>query len=62
MHLYHLSLQRPGGVVAAAVGAFSAPKAQELVVARGDVLELLRADESGKVNVVLRCAPRASLA
>jgi hypothetical protein len=54
MFLYHLTLQRPGGISQAVVGSFSAPKQQELVVARGDVLELLRPDESGKVQTVLR--------
>jgi splicing factor 3B subunit 3 len=34
------------------VGNFSAPKAQELVVARGKVLELLRPDENGKVQTI----------
>ena len=57
MCLYHLSLQRPPGVTQAVVGSFSAPKVQELVCARGDFLELLRADESGKVQTVLRRVP-----
>jgi splicing factor 3B subunit 3 len=55
MFLYHLTLQKPGGINQAVVGSFSAPKLHELVVARGDVLELLRPDESGKVQTVLRC-------
>lgn len=33
-------------------GNFSAPKVQELVVSRGKVLELLRPDEQGKVQVI----------
>ena len=37
---------------AAIYGNFSAPKVQEIVVARGKVLELLRPDESGRVQVV----------
>ena len=57
MFLYHLTLQRPGGISQAVTGSFSAPKQQELVVARGDVLELLRPDESGKVQTILRRAP-----
>ncbi len=57
MYLYNVTLQRPGAVQQAVTGSFSAPKLQELVVARGDVLELLRPDESGKVQTVHRCAP-----
>ena len=33
-------------------GNFSAPKVHEIVAARGTVLELLRPDEAGKVQVV----------
>jgi hypothetical protein len=33
-------------------GNFSAPKVHEIVVSRGKVLELLRPDESGKVQVI----------
>jgi splicing factor 3B subunit 3 len=34
-------------------GNFSGPKAQEVVVSRGKVLELLRPDESGKMQTIL---------
>lgn len=37
----------------AAYGNFSGPKAQELVVSRGKVLELLRPNEMGKLVTVL---------
>lgn len=37
---------------AAIYGNFSAPKVQEIVVSRGKVLELLRPDENGRVQVV----------
>ena len=57
MFLYHLSLQRPTGITQAVVGSFSASKVQELVCARGDFLELLRPDENGKVQTVLRHVP-----
>lgn len=60
MFLYHLALQRPTGITQACVGSFSAPKVQELVCARGDFLELLRPDESGKVQTVLRRVPARS--
>lgn len=33
-------------------GNFSAPKAQEIVVSRGKILELLRPDDSGKMQTV----------
>jgi len=52
--LYHLTLQKSGAITTAVFGNFSAPRAQEIVVARGKILELLRPDdESGKVQSVL---------
>ena len=33
-------------------GNFSAPKAQEIIVSRGNVLELLRPDDSGRLQTV----------
>jgi splicing factor 3B subunit 3 len=33
-------------------GNFSAPKAQEIIVSRGKVLELLRPDENAKMQVI----------
>ena len=33
-------------------GNFSGPKAQEIVVSRGKILELLRPDDAGKVQTV----------
>ena len=52
MHLYSLTLQRSSAITAAVCGNFSAPKSQEVVVARGKLLELLRPDENGKVQTV----------
>ena len=52
MFLYGLTLQRSSGITAAAYGNFSAAKQQELVVARGKVLELLRPDDNGKVQTI----------
>lgn len=47
MHFVQFTLNPPTAVVAAAYGQFSAPKAQEVVVARqGGALELLRPDEA----------------
>lgn len=34
-------------------GSFSEPKTQEIIVARGKVLELLRPDANGKIDIVL---------
>jgi len=52
VHLYSLTLQKSGGINAAVYGNFSAPKAQEIVVARNKTIELLRPDETGRVQTV----------
>lgn len=46
MHFFSLNLQRAGAINQAIYGNFSAAKAQEVVVARGTTLELLRPDEA----------------
>jgi len=54
MHLYNLTLQKAQAIPNAIFGSFSAPKAQEIVVSRGKILELLRPDDdTGKVQSVL---------
>ncbi|MEW5303982.1 MAG: hypothetical protein WDW36_006625 [Sanguina aurantia] len=53
MYLYNLTLSRATGIQCAAYGNFSGAKAQELLVSRGKVLELLRPNESGKLQTVL---------
>lgn len=53
VYLYNVTLQRPSGIVQAVFGNFSGPKAQEIVVGRGKVLELLRPDENGKIQSIL---------
>ncbi|KAH7464634.1 hypothetical protein PRIC2_010323 [Phytophthora ramorum] len=53
MHLLNLTLQPPTGVHLAVYGNFSAAQAQEFVVARGDVLQLLRPDAAGRLEVVI---------
>ncbi|KAF5742643.1 splicing factor family protein [Tripterygium wilfordii] len=53
MYLYNLTLQRPTGIVAAIYGNFSGGKVQEIVVARGKVLDLVRPDENGKLQTIL---------
>ena len=55
MHLYHLTLQKPTGIILAITGSFSKPKAIEVVVVRGGgkILELLRPDpESARFNSI----------
>ena len=52
MHLYSLTLQKASGITAAVFGNFSGPKQQELIVARGKILELMRPDDNGKVQTV----------
>lgn len=49
MHLLSLQLQRQSAINAAIYGNFSAPKVQEIVVAKGSILELLRPDDTGKM-------------
>ena len=52
--LYNYTVQTSQTITHAIFGHFSAPKAQEIVIARGKVLELLRPDgETGRMNVVL---------
>jgi splicing factor 3B subunit 3 len=54
MHLYSLTLQRASAITHAIHGNFSGTKSQELVVARGGSIELLRPDpNTGKVIPVL---------
>lgn len=54
LSLYNLTLQKAQAIPEAVYGNFSAPKAQEIVVSRGKVLELLRPDDdTGKVQSVL---------
>ncbi|KAF3786388.1 Splicing factor 3B subunit 3 [Nymphaea thermarum] len=53
MYLYSLTLQRATGVVCATHGSFVGGKTQEIVVARGKVLDLLRPDDTGKLQTIL---------
>ena len=49
MHLYQLTLQRSNGIGCAVQGHFSGPREPEMVVSHGKAIELLRADEGGKL-------------
>jgi splicing factor 3B subunit 3 len=54
MHLYNLTLQPPTAITQAIVGNFSGARQQEIIVARGTRLELLRPDvQTGKVSTVV---------
>lgn len=53
MYLYNLTLQQAAGIVCAINGSFSGGKVQEIVVARGKVLDILRPDENGKIQKLL---------
>ena len=46
MHLYSLTLQQATAINKAIIGNFSGTKTQEIIVAKGKYLEILRADES----------------
>lgn len=53
MFLYSLTLQQATGIVCATYGNFTGGKTQEIVVARGKVLDLLRPDDNGKLQTML---------
>ena len=54
MYLYHLTLQRASGITHAVHGCFAGTKQQEIAVAKGKVLELLRPDPTtGKIATLL---------
>ncbi|KAJ6801697.1 splicing factor 3B subunit 3-like [Iris pallida] len=52
MYLYSLTLQQATGVVCAINGNFVGGKSQEIIVARGKSLDLLRPDDSGKMQTL----------
>lgn len=54
MHLLNLTLQSPSIISHAIYGNFTAAKAQEIAVIRGNVLELLRPDDQGQLQSILR--------
>ncbi|VDL60497.1 unnamed protein product [Hymenolepis diminuta] len=54
MYLYNLSLQKASGITHAITGSFSGTKQQEIVVAKGKLLEIMRVDPaSGKLYTLL---------
>lgn len=52
MYLYNFSLQKTATILQAVYGNFSSPKAQEIIISRGRMIELLRPDENGKVQTI----------
>ncbi|XP_006293329.2 spliceosome-associated protein 130 A [Capsella rubella] len=52
MYLYSLTLQQATGIICAINGNFSGGKTQEIAVARGKILDLLRPDENGKIQTI----------
>lgn len=55
MYLYNLTLQRATGITHAVHGSFSGTKAQEILLAKGKSLELVRPDpNTGKVHTLLQ--------
>ena len=53
MHLYSLTLSKATAINQSVNGSFSAPGAEEIVVAKGKILQLLRVDETtGKLEAV----------
>lgn len=54
MYLYNLTLQRATGITHAVHGNFSGSKQQEIIIARGKLLEIVRPDpNTGKVHTLL---------
>ena len=55
MHLYNLTLQKATGITNVIHGNFSGTKQQEIVIARGKIIEILKYDpNTGKVYTILR--------
>jgi splicing factor 3B subunit 3 len=46
MYLYNLTLQKPGAITQAIAGSFSEPKATEIIVSRGTLLELFSVNKN----------------
>jgi splicing factor 3B subunit 3 len=53
MHLLNLTLQAPSAINLAVYGNFTAAQAQEFVVARGNVLQLLRPNDEGRLETII---------
>jgi len=53
MYLYNVTLQKATAITQAIFGNFSGPKAQEILVSKGKILELLRPDENGRMQSIV---------
>jgi splicing factor 3B subunit 3 len=53
MYLYHLTVKGNTAITQAICGNFSGAKVQEICVAKGNLLELLKPDENGKLQSLL---------
>jgi hypothetical protein len=53
MYLYNLTIQKETGINSSITGSFTAPKTSEIVVSRGNILELFSVDENkyNKYNI-----------
>jgi splicing factor 3B subunit 3 len=45
MYLYNLTLQKSTGIYQTISGSFTAPKLQEIVISKGNILELMGFDQ-----------------
>eukprot|EP00013_Stygamoeba_regulata_P021128 CAMPEP_0177656048 /NCGR_PEP_ID=MMETSP0447-20121125/15324_1 /TAXON_ID=0 /ORGANISM="Stygamoeba regulata, Strain BSH-02190019" /LENGTH=1277 /DNA_ID=CAMNT_0019160071 /DNA_START=120 /DNA_END=3953 /DNA_ORIENTATION=+ len=52
MHLYDLTVQKSSAITTCIYGNFTSAKAQEILVARNGLLELLRPDDGGKLRSI----------
>lgn len=46
MYLYNLTLQKATGICQAITGSFSAPKTSEIIISKGNLLELFSVDSN----------------
>lgn len=53
VNLYNFTLQKPGTITHSLAGIFSEPGTPEIIVARGHILELLRPDDSNKLQAIV---------
>lgn len=53
MYLYNLTLQKSTGISQAIVGSFSAQKTHEIVLSKGNILELIGVDDRYNNNIII---------
>ena len=52
LHLYNFTLQNPGGVTHAVAGSFADTEPNQILIARGHVLELVRFDGVKSYHII----------